>query len=132
MVAAVNNNNHLAVPQEQALLARGEELFIAGNYNAAWVSFNELTKINPNEYYYYYMRAACSGNQGLYQASLVDLNKALSLAKTNEAKGFCHYDMAIVYANMGDINTAESHLVAAAKFGNGLAQNICKEYGIPY
>ena len=135
MVAAINNIErfeNFAIPQDQMFAQRGENLFNAGNFSAAWVAFNEAIKINPSEYYYYYMRAACSGNSGLFQASLVDLNKALILAKDNESKGFCHYDMAIVYVKLGDINTAQAHLITAAKLGNGLAQNVCKEYGIPY
>lgn len=134
MVAAVNNNNnnYLAIPQDQAFAQQGRVYFDAGNYNAAWAAFNEAIKINPNEQFYYYMRAAWSGNQGNTQAAFADYNKAISLAKTNEEKGWSHYDMAILYANMGDENNAKAHLIAAARMGHGIAQNFCNQYEIPY
>lgn len=137
MVLAISNNavnrfENLAIPKDQEFAQQGRIYFDAGNFNAAWYCFNEAIKINPKEQYYYYMRAACSSNQRNYQAALADYNKAISLAKSNEEKGWCHYDMAIMYAQMGDENTAKTHLINAARLGNGLAQNFCKQYGIPY
>src|SRR5579862_672261 len=118
--------------QDQTFAQQGKTYFDAGNFNGAWYCFNEAIKINPNEQFYYYMRAACSGRQGNTQAAIIDYNKALSVAKNDEQRGWIYYDLAITYAQMGDENTATAHLVTSAKCGNGLAQNFCNQYGITY
>ena len=134
MVAAVNDNRlaNLALPQDQAFFQQGRDLFNMGNNTAAWAAFNEATKINPKEQVYFYMRGACSSKMGHYKAALSDYNMAMSLAKNNEQRGWIHFDLAILYTNMGDEEKAKSHLTNAARLGNGMAQNICLEYGIPY
>ena len=78
------------------------------------------------------MRAACSSQLKNYKAAISDYNKALKLANNSDEKGWIHFDMAVLYAQMGDENISEDHLVTAAKFGHGLAQNFCSQYGIRY
>lgn len=118
--------------EDQEFAQQGRTYFDCGNYSAAWAAFNEAIKINPNEQYYYYMRAACTGNLGNHKAALVDYNKALTLAKDNDSKGWIHYDMALMYAKMGDDNNTAHHLITSAKLGHGLAQNFCDQYGLRY
>jgi tetratricopeptide (TPR) repeat protein len=110
----------------------GVNLFNVGNYAPAWAAFNEAIKINPKEQLYFYMRGACSLNLGHYKAALTDYNMAMSLAKNNDEKGWIHFDLAILYAHMDDEQSALSHLTTAAQLGNGMAKNICQEFGIPY
>ena len=133
MVAAINNQvGNVGGPQDLAYYDQGVIFFNIGNYAAAWASFNEAIKINPREMIYYYMRGACSMNMGHYKSALIDYNKAMSLAKTNEERGWIHFDLALLYNAIGDEQNSLFHIVAAARLGNGLAQNICREVGIPY
>jgi len=137
MVVPINNNtikslDNLTVSQDQAFYQQGLSFFNAGNYSAAWVAFNEAIKINSKEQIYYYMRAACSLNLGQYKAALTDYNTALSLAKTNDERGWIHFDMAILYSLIGDEQQTLYHITTAARLGNEMSQQICKEAGIPY
>lgn len=134
MVAAINNDKHsvnLEI-QDQAFAQQGVAYFDAGFFKDAWNCFNNAIAINPNDILYYYMRAACSASMGNHQAALLDYNKALTLANGNNDRGMVHYDLAILYASIGDENNARSHLVIAARFGHAIAQNVCRQYGIPY
>jgi tetratricopeptide (TPR) repeat protein len=134
MVAAINNNRceNLAIPQDEAYFEYGADLFLAGNFGPAWTAFNEAIKINPRECMYFYMRGGCSLNMGHYRAALADYNMAMGLAKNNEEKGWVHFDLAVLYTQMGDEQNALSHLTTAARLGNGMARNTCLEAGIPY
>ncbi len=137
MVVAINNNavnsfDNLAIPLDQAYAQQGKLYYDSGHFTGAWNCFNEAIKINPNEQYYYYMRAACSANLGNYNAAIADYNKALTVANNNEQKGWIHFDMAILYAGIGDENTAKHHLITAAKLGHGIARDVCNQNGIPY
>lgn len=111
---------------------QGENFFNAGNYAAAWAAFNEAIKLNPKEMLYYYMRATCSSKLGNYKDALTDYNMTMSLSKNNEEKGAAHFDLAVLYNTMGDVQSARFHLQAAARLGDITAQNVCKEIGLAY
>ncbi len=137
MVVATNNNKinkfeNLTISQDAAFYQQGLRLFNENNYSAAWFAFNEAIKINPKEQIYYYMRAACSSNLGQYNAALTDYNTALSLAKTDNERGWIHFDMAILYNRIGDEQQALYHITTAGRLGHEMAQQICKEAGITY
>ncbi len=118
--------------QDQMFAQQGRTYFDSGNYGAAWASFNEAIKINPKEQFYYYMRAACTVNLGNHQAAIDDYNKALTLANDNDAKGWIHYDMALLYAKMGDENNSVAHIRTSAKLGHGIARNCCDQFSVSY
>lgn len=137
MVTSINNNtinrsNNSAYSQDKTFYQQGLSLFNAKNYFAAWTAFDNAIKINPKEQIYYYMRAACSVNLGHYNAALTDYNTALRLAKTNDEKGWIHFDMAILYNQIGNEQQALSHITTAARLGHAMAQQVCREAGISY
>lgn len=137
MVATLQNNTsshiqNLSIPQDELYFEQGVDLFHKGNYAAAWAAFDQAIKLNPHECCYFYMRGACCGKLGLFQAALKDYHTAMSLAKTNEEKGWIHFDLAMIYGLMDDETNGLFHLKKAAQLGNNLAKNVCQEAGIPY
>lgn len=87
MVTAISINDrfdNFTDQSDQTFANQGRVYFDAKSYSAAWYCFNEAIKRNPNEQHHYYMRGACSGNLGNYQAAFVDYNKALSSGKLHE------------------------------------------------
>jgi len=134
VVIAVNNNhlNNVGIPQDQLYATQGVSFYNAGNYSAAWSCFNEAIRINPNESKYFYGRAGASALLGNTQAAITDFNKAISLAKNNNEKGWAHYDMAIVYASLGNVEKAKFHVISAARCGHGISQDFCRQQGIAF
>ena len=137
MNTAINNNtvnrvNNLTGSRDQDFSLKGLEFYKANNLSAAWTAFNEAIRINPREWVYYYQRAACSACLGQYNVALADYNTALNLSKTNYDKGWCHFDMAIVYGIMGNGQKMEEHAKIAARFGNEKAQQALAAVGMTY
>ena len=135
MVIATNNNainrfNDSTVSQDHEFFLKGLKFYEAKNFNAAWTSYNEAIRINSREGKYYYGRAACSACLGQYNVAIVDYNTALDLSKTNCEKGWCHYDLAVVYCRMGEEQQAYDHLITAARLGHEKSQQMCSTAGI--
>ncbi len=129
---SVQHLENLAASLDEEFAQNGTLLFYSENYAPAWAAYNEAIKLNPKNWLYYYMRAACSCKLEHYRASLLDYKTALSLAKNNEEKGWVNLDLATLYDLMEDEQNAIAHLVTAAKLGNGMAQNICMEIEVFY
>ncbi len=133
MVAAVNNNHAFAaVAADVQYALAGHDYFKMGNWNAALAQFNAAININPNVCGYRYMRAACYSNLGMFPQALAEYNTALNFAANNIDRANIHFDLAILADAMDDEEKVFFHIVAAARFGHPRAQQLCKEYGIPF
>jgi len=83
---------------------KGEQEFVAGNYEEAVKYFNTAISQAQDRYKYFYMRALANKQMELTDDAIADFSRAIKLKPTAEAL----YERGIIHLSNGDMDAAKS------------------------
>lgn len=104
-----------------ALLARGQELFDAGNYGDAEIQFLDCIRLSPQEVEAYEYLADIAVKKKEFDHAIESLKFALKLSPNEDR---LYYNLAYLYDEKGDIDNAVSTMKQCVKLSPNNPKNL--------